>query len=479
MLSSKKYMIIFATSINQVNFVEDVLKQKYFDSSIEKVLLLADPTMYNEIVNEAYKKYISENSDVFDKKYYINEIFEYKNINQNFDNIKLASFLESQGVSIGDVNYLLIGLLSTAFYVNITKLFYNSKIRIYSDGMMSFGPLRGDVYENNLAARIDKIYYEDLCGEVVPNYLPELKIKPELVLCDIDGINGGAVNNKTLLIALQSLSYSRILSENEEYEFYVKYIKQIVRIFHGYKVYVLPHPNNSSELLNGMSIDGVEILDNKYSGEEYIKKFGITFVTSCFSTLMFRAKKMGASCFSFGVNELLLRLIPYENSNRVPLILSKYYFHQFNDISDVSSQKDFIRNIKEYKTNAIFLQKILNAVSVLVKPSLISVIDVDGFSIFNEISDYDKGVLIAQCSTLKCCNFPCKIKNIKFNVEENLVKQKTAIENKKSNEIDALKTELVKLRTDLKTEKEKREKIKNSLSWRLTAPIRFLGRIIK
>ena len=478
MSSSKEYMIIFATSINQVTFVENVLKQKYFDDSLEKVLLLADPTMYNEIANESYKKYVSEDSNVFDKKYYVNQIFEYKNINQNFDNMKLASFLNKQGVNIKDIRYLLIGLLSTEFYINITKLFYNSKIRIYSDGMMSFGPLRGDVYENNLDERIDKIYYEDLCSGVVPNYLPELKIKPELVQCDIEGISD-SVNNKTLLIALQSLSYSRIFAENEEYEFYVKYIKQIIRIFHGYKIYVLPHPNNSSELLNSMNLDGVEILDNKYSGEEYIRKYGIAFVTSCFSTLMFRARKMGAQCFSFGVNELLLRLMPYENSNRVPLILSKYYFYQFNDISEISNQKDFIRNVKEYKTKAIFLQKILNAVSVLIKPSLISVVDVDKFSVFKEITNYDMGVLLAGCSTQKQCNFSSKIKNIKFNIEENCLHPKIIIEDKKSNELDLLKKELIKFKTDLKIEKEKREIIKNSLSWKLTTPIRFLGRIIK
>lgn len=469
MLSSNKtaILVVFATSLNQARFAAEVIKQAGF-SEKEKVLLLADPTMYNEVPNRKYKQYACEYSEIYTKILYLNELLGYTNLNQCKDLTLIGGVLENAGVRLSRVGHLLIGLLSTSLYLSITKVFYKADISVYSDGMMSFGPLRGDVYKDNLHKRIKDIFYEDLCEGIDPNYLPELCKSPVRVRFDLCCVES---RTKSLLIALQSLSYSKIMSEVEEYNFYSNYIQQIKRVFHGYKVYVLPHPNNSSELIANMSLPGITMLENTLSGEEYVEKLKIGYVASCFSTLMFRAHKMGIPCFSFGTDELLLKLAPYQNSNRVPVVLARYCFFNFGDISEIRDQRSFVENVNKFKVNVSLVGDILNAVSLLIKPELNMVINNDVFTVLEQIGPYERGLLFSGCNLSKIKELgykPCEIRQ-----------EGTGLISDSPKKQNSLDQEVKVLRQKLVQEKERSDRLKRSLSWRITAPIRFLGRVLK
>ena len=54
-----------------------------------------------------------------------------------------------------------------------------------------------------------------------------------------------------------------------------------------------------------------------------------TWVISCFSTgLSTAAYLLGLEAVAVGTSRLLSRLAPYENSNRVPLVLAEALFHR-------------------------------------------------------------------------------------------------------------------------------------------------------
>lgn len=479
-LYMSEILTVLATSINQVEFAKEVIKSKF--SSWTAILLIADPTTYNEIPNGRYLDIENSSDKIFKKVVYINKLINFENINEYKDYLNLANLLESKGIFIKEVRRLLIGLLSTKLYINFVNLFFNAKISIFSDGMMSFGPLRGDIYKFNLEKRIDSLFYEDLCYGIEPKYLPELKIKPQKINVNYCTINWHK-SNKSILIALQSLSYSKILSKEEEYIFYSKYVSEIARIFSGYNIFVLPHPNNSSLLLNKITGANIHYLDNSLSGEEYILKYNINIVASAFSTLMFRAKSMGATCFAFGTDELLLKLEPYENSNRIPIILSRYCFSNFDDLSSMGDRCTFIKNMSEFKPNAELINKVLNALSILIKPSLSEYIDVGNIEILKSLSPYERGLLLSKGGYSRLQAFV----NYKYNMvsyqNRQISESNSNIAKKENINSNNFYTEQIckirKLEQSIESEKKKREQIKNSLSWKITKPIRLIGRIFR
>ncbi len=459
-MNKKDQLVVFATSLSQVAFAVNVLKNQYVDH--EKILILADPATYNMIPRDDFSSYVTESNEVFDRKIYLNSLMGFKELSNNTNFIEIGNLLEAEGISLRGISDLFIGLLSTRLYIEVAKLFFNANISLIFDGMMSFGPLRGDVFKEGLADRIKHVYYEDLCAGVVPKYLPELPITPEKI--DVSYGSVKANGNKKLLVALQSFSYSRIMSEDEEYAFYQKYIDGITRLFKGYEIYILPHPNNASKVVDTLNVPTATWLDNSKSGEDHVLNLNIGIVTSVFSTLMFRASKMGAKCFSFGTDELLLKLRPYENSNRIPVILSRYCFPCFDELPEVGSRSEFINRVMTFEPNVQKLNEILGVSSVLVKPSLNSVLDLNADNCIESLSPFERGLLLAG---LPVSRVPGILKGKQHLIRRNVP------------DSSQLLLKIKELEGKVVAEKGKRERIKNSLSWKITKPIRYFGELFK
>lgn len=466
-MNKERKLVVFATSLSQAAFAGQILKNQYSDH--EKLLVLADSSTYNMLPREDFLAEVSNQDAIFDRKIYLNALIGYKELSNKSNFIEIGNILEKQGVSLASISNLFIGLLSTRLYVEVTKLFFNADISLVFDGMMSFGPLRGDVFSEGLAKRIKHVYYEDLCSGVIPKYLPELSVTPEKIEVDYGTIS--TAGPKKILIALQSLSYSRIMSTEEEHAFYQKYISGIIRVFKDYEVFILPHPNNSSKIKDILNIRNVTWLDNSKPGEAYIQALNIGIVASVFSTLMFRASKMKAKCFSFGTDELLLKLSPYENSNRIPVILSRYCFPCFDEIPTIGSRQEFIEGIISYKANPEKIKDILAASSVLVKPSLKEVIDVDVDAVFESLAPFERGLIL---SGLPKSRLPEMFKNAMYPIK---VGNQQEIQKTKEDSSHLL-IKIKNLEAQLNSEKEKRERIKNSISWRITKPIRLVGALL-
>ena len=471
---SNSQLVVFATSINQVKFAKEVIRSEYSES--RAILLLADPTTYNEIPNHKFFELDRKNDEIFEKIIYINKLIDFENLTKLDNLIKVGELIEEQGIIIKDVKRLFIGLLSAKLYINFANLFFNAKISIFSDGMMTFGPLRGDIYKLNLDKRIDSLFYEDLCDGIVPKYLPEIKIKVKKIKVEYPPLDKNDDNK--VLIALQSLSYSRILNKEEEFCFYKKYINEICRLYCDKKIYILPHPNNSSMLLKSIHGNNIEYLDNTLSGEEYVKKYGITTVASVFSTLMFRVRKMGVKCFSFGTDEIYLKLSPFENSNRIPIILSRYFFPHFDGLTSITSKDVFISNLHSYRPDIDFINKLLEATSILIKQELADKLNKQSLDVLDRLPIQEKDLLLSRGGQLVLKKF----NDFEYtSIESPKATKDISIEKKANLEINNpnLINQITILKKQIHEEKERRERIKNSISWRVTKPIRFLGSLIK
>ena len=267
------------------------------------------------------------------------------------------------------------------------------------------------------------------------------------------------------------------MRQEDEFLFYKKYINDILRIFNDKTIYVLPHPNNSSNLIKSINGENVNYLDNSLSGEEYLIKYNIPIVCSVFSTILFRARKMGVRCFTFGTDELLLKLEPFENSNRIPIILARHFFPKLDELPSLNGKDEFTENLLNFKVNQNLISEIHEAMSLLIKPNLKDVIDPKIIDCLDKLSKYEKGLMLSKGGYKNLTTFrPLKYGTVSYFQDNSSISIKSDNTKNQQKLIDELNRKINNLTTQVRNEKEKRERIKNSLSWKITKPLRLIGK---
>ncbi|MGA5066315.1 polysialyltransferase family glycosyltransferase [Streptomyces exfoliatus] len=236
-----------------------------------------------------------------------------------------------------------VELIVESIQVNPAKAlagtFPESAVHVYADGLMSYGPTRSDLAQS-IACRVRRVLHLDLVPGLRPLLLSEYGVEPELVpdsafravlaeiaeeAADDPDIARAAAAEPTALLLGQYLAALNLLTAEEEEELHVRMLRGAAAAGHRSVVFK-PHPSapaSYSQILHEEAErSGVRltVLDGPLLAETFYERCGPRLVVGCFSTAMFTAAVYyGIPTARVGTAEVLARLTPFENSNRIPL----------------------------------------------------------------------------------------------------------------------------------------------------------------
>ncbi|MEU7699066.1 polysialyltransferase family glycosyltransferase [Streptomyces sp. NPDC039028] len=236
-----------------------------------------------------------------------------------------------------------VELIVESIQVNPAKAlagaFPESAVHVYADGLMSYGPTRNDLAQS-IACRIRRVLHLDLVPGLRPLLLSEYGVEPEIVpdsafravlteiaaeAADDPGILRAAAAGPTALMLGQYLAALDLLTVDEEEDLHVRMLRGAAAAGHRSVVFK-PHPSApagySAALRAEAERSGVRltVLDGPLLAETFYERCRPRLVVGCFSTAMFTAAVYyGVPVARVGTAEVLARLTPYENSNRIPL----------------------------------------------------------------------------------------------------------------------------------------------------------------
>ncbi|MFJ8663667.1 polysialyltransferase family glycosyltransferase [Streptomyces sp. NPDC093795] len=236
-----------------------------------------------------------------------------------------------------------VELIVESIQVNPAKAlagtFPESGLHVYADGLMSYGPTRNDLAQS-IACRIRRVLHLDLVPGLRPLLLSEYGVEPELVpddafravlaeiaeeAADDPDITRATAAEPTALLLGQYLAALSLLTAEEEEELHVRMLRGAVEAGHRSVVFK-PHPSApvsySQALYDEAERSGARltVLDGPLLAETFYERCALRLVVGCFSTAMFTAAVYyGVPIARVGTAEVLERLTPFENSNRIPL----------------------------------------------------------------------------------------------------------------------------------------------------------------
>ncbi|MGW0120049.1 polysialyltransferase family glycosyltransferase [Streptomyces sp. NPDC003327] len=240
-----------------------------------------------------------------------------------------------------------VELIVESIQVNPAKAlagaFPESTVDVYADGLMSYGPTRSDLPQS-VACRIRRVLHLDLVPGLRPLLLTEYGVGAELVpdeafravlaeiaaaVADDPAIDGAveraAAAEPTALLLGQYLAALGLLTAEEEEDLHLRMVRGAVAAGHRSLVFK-PHPTApvrySQVLHEEAERAGVRltVLDGPLLAETFYERCRPRLVVGCFSTaLLTAAVYYDVPVARVGTAELLARLTPFENSNRIPL----------------------------------------------------------------------------------------------------------------------------------------------------------------
>lgn len=232
--------------------------------------------------------------------------------------------------------------------LSMAQVFADAELWTHSDGLMTYSPTRRTL-PLALTQRLTGLVHLDLVPGLTPQMLGEYGVVhrtvplPALgtVLDEVrpetsadEGAEEVGTDRPTALVLGQYLSSLGLLEPTEEGELNRSLIRAAAE--RGAEVCVFkPHPaappGHTLALAEEARRVGVElVVDTRAEAAELtMHRRRPTWVISCFSTgLSTAAYLLGLDAVAVGTTRLLPRLAPYENSNRVPLVLAEALFHR-------------------------------------------------------------------------------------------------------------------------------------------------------
>ncbi len=223
----------------------------------------------------------------------------------------------------------------------LTAIFSESAVDVYADGLMSYGPTR-ERLPLTVASRVRRLLHLDLVPGLRPLLLSEYGVEPVIVPDEafravLDEVARDAADDPllapvrpeapTAVLLGQYLAALGILTAAEEEDLHVRMLTGAVRAGHR-SVLFKPHPTApagySAVLAKAAADAGVRltVLDAPLLAETLYHHARPELVVGCFSTAMVTASAYyGVPVARVGTGLVLDRLRPYQNSNRVPLVL--------------------------------------------------------------------------------------------------------------------------------------------------------------
>lgn len=252
---------------------------------------------------------------------------------------------EKMGIRPGPLD-LVVESIQVKPAQTLCKIFSDATLAVYADGVMSYGPTRNDL-PRPIHGRIGRVLYLDLIPTLLPMLLTEYGIPSEPVRTDavlalmaelteecrpiLDRVIPPQVARGgpgTALLLGQYLSPLGILTEEEEEELHRRMFEHAVRLGHTAVVFK-PHPSAPSSLADTLAEEAREagvpflVLDVPVLAETVFAHLRPGRVIGCFSTGLFTARALyGIPVAQIGALEVIRRMRPYANSNRIPATLT-------------------------------------------------------------------------------------------------------------------------------------------------------------
>ncbi|MFF5704059.1 polysialyltransferase family glycosyltransferase [Streptomyces sp. NPDC012794] len=228
----------------------------------------------------------------------------------------------------------------------LCKIFSDATLAVYADGLMSYGPTRNDL-PRSIHGRIERVLYLDLVPTLLPMLLTEygipsqpvhtaavLKLMAEVthecrpILDRVVPPQLARTGPDSAVLLGQYLSPLGILTEEEEEELHLRMFRHALRLGHTSIVFK-PHPSAPSSLADTLGeaarAAGVPflLLDVPVLAETVFEYLRPRQVIGCFSTGLFTARALyGIPVAQIGALEVIRRMRPYANSNRIPATLT-------------------------------------------------------------------------------------------------------------------------------------------------------------
>ncbi|QUC56282.1 hypothetical protein IOD14_05455 [Streptomyces sp. A2-16] len=232
---------------------------------------------------------------------------------------------------------LVLESIQVAPALTVAQIFTGAPVDVYADGLMSYGPTRNKL-DPLVGTRVRRLLHLDLVAGLTPLLLTEFDVPPVVVptsaFLKTMGELTAAVeelpplpDNAALLLG-QYLSALDILSPEEEEDLHVRMLKGAVAQGHRSVVFK-PHPSAPARFSRVLEAEaerlGVDltVLDTPVLAEVLFERARPALVVGCFSTALFTASALyDLPAARIGTELLLERLTPYQNSNRVPVVLA-------------------------------------------------------------------------------------------------------------------------------------------------------------
>ncbi|MFC0601204.1 polysialyltransferase family glycosyltransferase [Streptomyces palmae] len=221
----------------------------------------------------------------------------------------------------------------------LARLFPDSPLDVYADGLMSYGPTRNKL-DPLIGTRIRRLLHLDLVPGLKPLLLTEFDVPPETVpteaftkvLAEIghsapdDELPAPSAERPALLLG-QYLSALEILTPEEEERLHVRMLRGAHALGHR-NIIFKPHPTAPARWSRMLEKEAGElgasltVVDTPVLAEVLYQRTRPAIVIGCFSTALLTATTFyGLPAARIGTEVLLERLTPYQNSNRMPVTI--------------------------------------------------------------------------------------------------------------------------------------------------------------
>ncbi|MEU1122528.1 polysialyltransferase family glycosyltransferase [Streptomyces sp. NPDC005899] len=220
----------------------------------------------------------------------------------------------------------------------LVKIFGESPVHVYADGLMSYGPTRNRI-DPLIGTRVQRLLHLDLVPGLRPLLLSEFGVEPEIVptaeflgvLAELAGSAPSFAAPRSeeapALLLGQYLSAIDVLTPAEEEDLHVRMVRGAVALGHRHLVFK-PHPSAPAGWSHVLEEEagrlGAEltVLDAPVIAEVVYQRLRPALVVGAFSTALLTAAAFyGIPVARLGTDTLLNGLTPYQNSNRVPVTI--------------------------------------------------------------------------------------------------------------------------------------------------------------
>ncbi|MEU9418261.1 polysialyltransferase family glycosyltransferase [Streptomyces sp. NPDC048272] len=218
----------------------------------------------------------------------------------------------------------------------LCQVFPGAAVDVYADGLMSYGPTRVRL-DPRIGMRVRRVLHLDLVPGLEPLLLTEFGVRAQSlpsadflkVLAELTayGRPPADVGESPAVLLGQYLAALELISAAEEEDLHVEMVRGAYARGHRELVFK-PHPSAPAAYSRRAEEEArrlgarLTVIAEPVLAETLYERLRPALVVGCFSTGLLTASELyGIPVARTGTEAMLERLTPYENSNRIPLVL--------------------------------------------------------------------------------------------------------------------------------------------------------------